>query len=334
MSPLPNFPAVDEGDTSAFVSTGQLPPDDRVQILVDAAYARYRDNDEGENATHYPALARVSRDLFGVALASVSGKIWSAGDAEVEFTIMSVAKPFVMALVCHELGPEAIREKIGVNATGLPFNSIMAVELHAQRLTNPMVNTGALATTSLIAGETAEAKWQHIQKGLSAFAGRPLQLNEEVFASALGSSHRNIGLAAFLHGYDRLYFDPVATLGLYLRQSSLNVTAKDLAVMGATLAHGGTNPLTGVRVVKPSVCRYVLAVMTTAGMYETSGEWLYRVGLPGKSGVGGGILTVASGKGGMGCYAPPLDAAGNSVRGQLAAGFLAEQLGLNLFASK
>jgi glutaminase len=333
MSKSPTPPMLDQSDTSTFVSTGHLPPDDQVQTLVDAAYERYRTNQEGQNAQYYPALARVSPTLFGVAIANVKGKSWTAGDAELEFTIMSVAKPFVLALVCQELGPDAIRDQVGVNATGLPFNSIMAVELNPQRLTNPMVNTGALATTSLVPGETAEAKWQHIQDGLSAFAGRSLTLNEEVFASARSSSHRNIGLAAFLHGYDRLYFDPVATLGLYLRQSSLNITARDLAVMGATLAHGGINPLTGVQVVDPSVCRYVLAVMTTAGLYETSGEWLYQIGLPGKSGVGGGILTVAPGKGGMGCYAPPLDAAGNSVRGQLAAQFLSDQLGLNLFAS-
>jgi glutaminase len=232
MSPLPNSPTLDQSDTPSFVSTGQLPPDDDVQILVDTAYERYRSNNEGQNAQHYPALARVPRDLFGIEIACVNSKTWSAGDAELEFTIMSVAKPFVLALVCQEIGSDAIRERVGVNATGLPFNSIMAVELNPQRLTNPMVNTGALANSSLVPGATAEDKWQCIQEGLSAFAGRSLTLNEEVYASALSSSHRNIGLAAFLHGYDRLYFDPVATLGLYVRQSSLNVTARDLAVMG------------------------------------------------------------------------------------------------------
>ncbi|MBP1467893.1 glutaminase A [Candidatus Chloroploca sp. M-50] len=317
-----------------FISTGQLPADAQVQALVDEAYARFRLRDEGENAQHYPALARVPRDLFGICVVGVNGKIYAVGDAEVEFTIMSVAKPFVLALVCQALGPEVVREKIGVNATGLPFNSIMAVELHAQRLTNPMVNTGALATTSLIPGATAELKWQHIQEGLSAFAGRSLTVNEEVYASASASNHRNRGLAAFLWGYDRLYFDAPATLDLYTRQSSLNVTTKDLAIMGATLADGGVNPVTGVRVMDAGVCRYVLAVMATSGMYETSGEWLYATGLPGKSGVGGGILTIAPGKGGLGTFAPPLDAAGNSVKGQLVAHFLSAQLGLNLFASQ
>ena len=323
-----------EGEVPVFVSTGKLPPGTQVKTLIDAAYARYRTNDEGQNAQHYPALAEVSRELFGICVASINGATYSAGDAAAEFTIMSVAKPFVFALACQEHGPEAVREQIGVNATGLPFNSIMAVELNAERVTNPMVNTGAMAATSLVRGDTAEAKWQCIQDGLSAFAGRQLSLNEEVFASASASNHRNRGLAAFLHGYGRLYFDPVATLDLYTRQSSLNVTAHDLAVMGATLAAGGVNPLTGNAVLDPDICRYVLAVMTTAGLYETSGDWLYAIGLPGKSGVGGGILTVAPGKGGMGAFAPPLDAAGNSVRGQLAARFLSDQLGLNMFASQ
>ena len=322
MSGLYDTAQFGEGEAPGFVSTGQLPPDSQAQALVDAAYTHYRTNDEGQNAQHYPALAQVPRNLFGVCVASVTGRIYSAGDANVEFTIMSVAKPFVFALACQELGPEAVRAQIGVNATGLPFNSIMAVELSEQRVTNPMVNTGAMAATSLVPGDTAEAKWQSIQAGLSAFAGRSLTLNEDVFASASASNHRNRGLAAFLHGYGRLYFDPVATLDLYTRQSSLNVTAHDLAVMGATLAAGGVNPLTGTSVIDASICCYVLAVMATAGLYETSGDWLYDIGLPGKSGVGGGILTVAPGKGGMGSFAPPLDAAGNSVKGQLAARFL------------
>jgi glutaminase len=318
----------------AFVSTGHLPPGGRVQALVDAAYEQFRANDEGQNAQYYPALARVPRHLFGLCLAGVDGRSHSAGDAEVEFTIMSGAKPFVLALVCQAIGPDAVRERIGVNATGLPFNSIMALELNPRRLTNPMVNTGAMAATSLVPGETAEAKWQAIEDGLSAFAGRRLSLNEEVYASASASNHRNRGLAAFLWGYERLYFDAVATLDIYTRQSSLNVTVKDLAMMGATLANGGVNPLSGHAVIEPRICRYVLAVMATAGLYENSGDWLYGIGLPGKSGVGGGIFTVAPGKGSLGCFAPPLDAAGNSVRGQLAARFLSEQLGMHLFASE
>lgn len=318
----------------AAVSTGTLPPDERVRTLVRQAYENFKDNDEGQNAQHYPALARVPRDLFGIAVGSVHGKVFSAGDAEHPFTIMSVAKPFVLALVIEALGIESVRAKVGVNATGLPFNSVMALELNPQRLTNPMVNTGAIATTSLVPGATADEKWQVIQEGLSRFAGRPLTLNEEIYASASASNQRNRGLARFLESYERLYFDAEQTVDLYTRQSSLDVTARDLAIMAATLADGGYNPITGEQVVAPEVCGPVLAIMATAGMYETSGEWLLDVGSPGKSGVGGGILAVAPGKGGLGCFAPPLDAAGNSVKGQLAARFLSAHLGMNMFASR
>lgn len=316
------------------VSTGQLPPSDRVRALMHATHERFKFNDEGQNAQYYPALADVPRDLFGLCVAGTDGEIYAVGDADYQFTIMSVAKPFVFALVCQAIGVAEARALLGVNSTGLPFNSIMAVELNSDRLTNPMVNTGAIASTSLVPGATAEAKWACILDGLSGFAGRALTLNEAVYASASASNQRNRGLASFLEGYGRLYFDPVATVDVYTRQSSLNVTTKDLAVMSATLAGGGVNPLTKQRVVDALVCPPVLAVMATAGLYETSGDWLYEIGLPGKSGVGGGIITVAPGKGGMGTFAPPLDTAGNSVKGQLAAKFLSQQLGLNLFASK
>lgn len=324
----------DNNPYSLPVSTGHLPPPERVRALVDAAYARYRSNDEGRNADHYPALARVPRELFGLCVVGTSGAVYSAGDATVPFTIMSVSKPFVFALVCQAIGAEQARQKLGVNSTGLPFNSIMAVELSADQLTNPMVNSGAIATTSLVPGETDEAKWQFIHEGLSRFAGRELNVNEEVYASASASNHRNQTIARLLESYGRLYFEPLATVDLYTKQCSLDVTAMDLAVMAATLADGGLNPITKEQVIDTAFCPPVLAVMATAGLYETSGDWLYDIGLPGKSGIGGGIITVAPGKGGLGTFAPPLDAAGNSVRGQLATKFLSEHLGLNLFASK
>jgi glutaminase len=247
---------------------------------------------------------------------------------------MSVSKPFVFALVCQAIGAEQARQKLGVNSTGLPFNSIMAIELSSNQATNPMVNSGAIATTSLAPGATGEAKWQFIHAGLSRFAGHELTLNEEVYASAAASNQRNQAMARLLDSYGRLYFDPLATVDLYTRQCSLDVTARDLAVMAATLADGGVNPITGEQVIDTALCPLVLAVMATAGLYETSGDWLYDIGLPGKSGVGGGIITVAPGKGGLGTFAPPLDEAGNSIKGQLATRFLSKELGLNLFASK
>jgi glutaminase len=197
-----------------------------------------------------------------------------------------------------------------------------------------MVNSGAIATTSLVPGASIESQWQFIHDGLSRFAGRTLPLNEEVYASASETNYRNQGIARLLQSYGRIYMDPADAVDLYTKQCSLNVSAKDLAVMGSTLADGGVNPLTKERVVDAAVCHYALAVMLTAGLYETSGDWLYDIGLPGKSGIGGGIVTVSPGKGGLGTFAPPLDSAGNSVKGQLVAKFLSQRLGLDLLVSQ
>jgi len=316
------------------VSTGHLPSSAVVQTLVKDAYEQFKPNLDGEQADYYPALARIPANLFGICVAGINGILYSAGDALFPFTIMSVSKPFLFALVCQALGLEQVRQKLGVNSTGLPFNSILAIELNPSRLTNPMVNTGAIAATSLVPGESIETKWQFIYQGLARFAGRELALNEEVYASASASNQRNHVIARLLASYDRFYDDPLEAVDLYTRQCSLDVTATDLAVMAATLADGGVNPITKERVIDRVLCPPVLAVMATAGMYETSGDWLYDVGLPGKSGVGGGIITVAPGKGGLGTFSPRLDRAGNSVRGQLATQFLSTRLGLNIFASE
>jgi glutaminase len=316
-----------------YVSTGHLPTPEQVKALVAEAHARYKSNSEGENSQVYPALARVASDLFGVCVVGCSGNVYAVGDTDYEFSIMSVSKPFVFALVCQSIGAEQAREKLGANSTGLPFNSLSAIERSPDGRTNPMVNAGAIATTSLVPGVTAEAKWQFIHGGLSRFAGRKLPLNEEVYTSASETNFRNRSIARLLQSFSRVYCDPVEATDLYTRQCSLNVSAKDLAVMGATFADGGVNPLTKERVVDATVCHYALAVMATAGLYETSGDWLYDIGVPGKSGIGGGIVAVSPGKGGLGTFAPPLDSAGNSVKGQLVAKFLSQQLGMDLFVS-
>ena len=316
------------------VSTGRLPAAEHVVRLVDEAYQRCKSNKDGKNSQVYPALAAIPSDLFGVCVVGTSGEVYAVGDAEYEFSIMSVSKPFVFAEVCQAVGPEQARQKLGANATGLPFNSLAAVEHSGDGRTNPMVNAGAIATTSLVPGATADAKWDFIYAALSQFAGRQLSLNEEVYASATQTNFRNQGIARLLQSFERIYCDPAQATDLYTRQCALNVSARDLAVMGATLADGGVNPITKQRVVDPAVCHYALAVMTTAGLYETSGDWLYDIGLPGKSGIGGGIVTVSPGKGGLGTFAPPLDSAGNSIKGQLVAKYLSQQLGMDLFVSK
>lgn len=304
-----------------FVSTGSLPRPDAVQAALDEAYERHRTDSDGEVSRVYPALERMPADLFGVCVVGTSGRTYAAGDADHDFTIMSVSKPFVFALACERLGPDELRRAVGVNATGQPFNSVEAVERSPDGRTNPMVNSGALATTNLIPA------WEQLHDGLSRFAGRELAIDDEVYASAVATNTRNRELA-------RLLDLPDAAVENYTRQCSLLVSAHDLAVMGATLADGGVNPVTGERVIAAEVCHYTLAVMLTAGLYETSGDWLYDVGLPAKSGIGGGIVTVSPGKGGMGTFAPPLDAAGNSVKGRRVARLLSARLGMDLLISK
>src|SRR5262249_22407049 len=283
-----------------YLSTGPLPPLEVVKTLMAEAYERFKSNAEGCNSDAYPALASVPIDLFGVCVVGTGGNVYAVGDTDYDFSIMSVSKPFVFALVCHEMGAEQIREKIGANATGLPFNSLAAVERSPDGRTNPMVNAGAIATTSLVPGKTLDAKWRCIHDGLSRFAGRKLQLNEEVYASATETNYRNQGIARVLQSFGRIYLDPAQATDLYTKQCSLNVSAKDLAVMGATLADGGVNPLTKQRVVDAAVCHYALAAMTTAGLYETSGDWLYEIGRPGKGGIRGGTRARAAGQGGGG----------------------------------
>ncbi len=330
--PIP-LDSIETGDAGA-VSTGRLPGREQVARAVDEAHARFRGEDGGEVANYIPALGRASRALFGICVADIDGSWHSVGDADHEFTIQSVSKPFVFALVCQTIGAAEARAKIGVNATGLPFDSVMAIDLNPERTMNPMVNAGAIATTSLAPGASAEEKWRFVREGLSRFAGRELAMDGEVYESEAASNQRNRGIARLLEGFGRMYCDALEATDVYTKQCSLRVTAKDLAIMGATLADGGVNPLTRERVIDAVHCKIVLAALATAGLYERSGDWLYDVGLPGKSGVSGGIFTAAPGKGGLGTFAPPLDDAGNSVKGQLVTKFLSSRLGLNLFASK
>ena len=233
----------------ALVSTGSLPTAAQVEALVAEAHERYREDASGATSSVYPALARADPGLFGVCVIGMSGNVYGAGDTEVEFSIMSVAKPFVFALVCDLLGPDEVWQRIGVNSTGLPFDSLAAVERSADGRTNPMVNSGAIATTSLLPGATPEDKWHFLCEGLSRFAGRSLSIADDVYRSASETNMRNRSIAFLLRARDRIYCDPLEALDLYTRQSSLSVTARDLAVMGATLADGGVNPITGEQVI-------------------------------------------------------------------------------------
>jgi len=288
------------------------------QTAVDAAYAKFRTLEEGKNADYIPALAKVDSKLFGIALVTVDGKVVKKGDVTSPFSIQSISKVFALASALQTSGDEAVLEKIGVDATGQVFNSIVAIEQMKGKEMNPFVNPGAIATTSLVEGKTPEEKWARIIGIHEAFAGRKLEVDQEVYRSESETNERNRAIAVLMHAYGRLYFDPIVTTDLYTRQCSISVTASDLAVMAATLANGGKNPITGKQVIDQEHVKRILAVMATAGLYDDSGIWLYRVGLPAKSGVGGGIIAVAPGRFGIAVFSPPLDAAGNSVRAQKA----------------
>lgn len=311
------------------------PSDADIEKAVKEAHQKFQGNTEGKNADYIPALAKVPSTLYGISVVTVDGQTIEAGDTSVPFAIESISKVFTAALVAEQQGVKVLQDRIGVDATGLPFNSVAAIEINTRKRTvNPLVNAGAMATASLVQPKgDFDAKWRAVLDNMSAFAGRSLEVNEEVYKSEAATNQHNQGIAVLLLSYEHMYDDPIKSCDVYTRQCSVNVTARDLAVMAATFANGGINPVTKKRVVSAEVVRHILAVMATAGLYETTGDWLWAVGLPGKSGVGGGIIAVAPGRLGIGTFAPPLDAAGNSVKGQLAVQYLSETLHLNLFDS-
>lgn len=315
------------------VSTGAVPPGPHIDELLARAYAHAERHHEGTVADYIPILGEADPEAFGLCVADVNGGLHELGDTRTRFSIQSISKAFVYALLCEEIGHERVLEVVGVNNTGLPFNSVVAIELNDGHPMNPMVNAGAIATTALMPGDTAEAQWEAVRTGLSRFAGRPLDIDQVVYRSEADTNHRNRAIAQLLESYGHLDGDPLEIVDVYTRQCSLLVDARDLAVMGATLADGGVNPLTGERVVSADVSRDTLAAMAASGLYERSGEWLFEIGLPGKSGVAGGLVTIAPGKVGIGAYAPRLNSAGNSVRGQIGTAYLSRALGLNIFAS-
>jgi glutaminase len=299
------------------------------QAAIDAAYNKFKDLKEGKNADYIKELATVDPKIFGIVIVTADGQVFTKGDIASQVSIQSVSKVFTMAKVIEEQGAEAVKEKIGVDATGMRFNSIVAVELQKGKEINPLVNPGAIAASSLINGKDSAAKWKSIVQVQSDFAGRQLSLNMPVYISEAGDNLRNQAIAHLLLAYGRMYWDPKEATDIYTKQCALNVNAKDLAVMAATLANGGVNPVTKKKVVSPETVMHTLSVMATAGLYDNSGIWLYDTGLPAKSGVGGGLLVVCPGKFGIAVVSPPLDAAGNSVKAQKAIQYVIEQLKAN-----
>lgn len=302
-----------------------------IEKLLEEAYNKFKDVKEGKNADYIKELANVDPNIFGIALVTTDGTVYTKGDIKSMVSIQSVSKVFVMAQVLEELGPQAIQDKIGVDATGVRFNSIVAIELQKGKEINPMVNPGAIAATSLVAGADSAAKWKSILQKQSDFAGRQLTVNGPVYVSEAGDNLRNQAIAHLLLAYGRMYFDPVQSTDIYTKQCAINVNAQDLATMAATLANGGVNPVTKKTIVSPKTVQYTLPVMATAGLYDDSGIWYYNSGLPAKSGVGGGLLAVCPGKFGIAVVSPPLDAAGNSVKAQKVIKYVVEQLKVDPF---
>ena len=305
-----------------------------IQAALEEAYESYKDVEEGKNADYIKELATVDPNIFGIALVTTDGDVYTVGDVSSMVSIQSVSKVFTMAKVIEEQGHQAVQDKIGVDATGEVFNSIVAIERMKGQEINPLVNPGAIAATSLINGADSAAKWKSIVDVQSAFAGRQLSLNMPVYISEANDNLRNQAIAHLLLAYGRMYFDPVESTDVYTKQCALNVNAKDLAIMASTLSNGGINPVTKVSVVSNETVMYTLAVMATAGLYDDSGIWYYNSGLPAKSGVGGGLLAVCPGKFGIAVVSPPLDAAGNSVKAQLVIKYVVEKLGVNPFLIK
>ena len=304
---------------------------EKIQAALDEAYAKYKDVTDGKNADYIKELANVDPRIFGIALVTADGEVFTIGDIESKVSIQSVSKVFTMAKVIEEQGHQALQDKIGVDATGEVFNSITAVERMRGKEINPLVNPGAIAATSLVSGADSAAKWKNIVQVHSDFAGRKLSLNMPVYISEAGDNLRNQAIAHLLLAYGKMYFDPVQATDIYTKQCALNVNARDLAIMAATLANGGVNPVTKKKVVSPETVGYTLPVMATAGLYDDSGIWYYNSGLPAKSGVGGGLLAVCPGKFGIAVVSPPLDAAGNSVKAQLVIKYVVAKLGVNPF---
>jgi len=303
--------------------------DAKIKAALDNAYSKVGKMNGGKNADYIPALAKVDPKIFGIALVTADGRVYTTGDVKSEVSIQSISKVFTLALVMEQQSPAAVEKNIGVDATGQAFNSIVAIEQYKGAEINPLVNPGAITATSMVKGDGRRGIWKNIIDTYGEFAGRSLSVNAEVFKSESETNQRNQAIAALMYAYGHIKDNPARATDIYTEQCAVSVNAKDLAIMAATLANGGKNPVTGKTVMKASNVPEILAIMATAGLYDDSGKWLAKTGLPAKSGVGGGIIAVVPGKYGIASISPPLDSAGNSYKAQLAIAEVDKALGSN-----
>jgi glutaminase len=325
--------------SAPFLSLGQkaspvAPNRPEVEAVVREAYNKFRSDTSGKNADYIPYLAQVDSKLFGVAIVTTDNQVLTLGDINYSFSIQSISKVFTLAMAMEEIGPEKVFDRVGSEPTGRAFNSVFAVADMPSHTGNPFVNAGAIATTSLISGKSADEKWNKILDFYSRVAGEKLTLIDEVYKSEAATNTGNKALSMLLAKYERIYADPFESVDVYTKQCSVGVNVAQLARMGATLANNGKNPTTGEQVIKAEYVPHILATMTMAGLYDGSGGWAWHVGLPAKSGVGGGIVAVMPGKGAIAVFSPRLDEAGNSVKAQQVIQYVANRLDLNVFSPR
>jgi len=321
------------GTAHAFVASGTTPTAAELQKVVKDAYEKFKDVKEGKNADYIPELAKVPSELFGVVIVTAAGEVYAAGDVDYAFSIQSVSKPFTAALVMQEQGDQAIKDKIGVEPTGLKFNSILATQIIPQVSVNPLVNSGAIAAVSMVQASSAEERFNKILGFFNVLSGATLSVIDSVYKSEAATNQRNRSHGYILAASDRIYSDPMEAVDVYTKQCSIGVTAKQLGIMGATLANKGMNPITKSKAIDAKYVPKVLAIMMMAGFYNESGDWAYTTGLPAKTGVGGGIVAVVPGQLAIVGFSPRVNDAGNSVRSSRAITYIVNELGLNIFGS-
>jgi glutaminase len=302
-----------------------------IGVAVDEAHARFAQLAGGANASYIPYVAGVPSALAGVAVVTVDGQVAQCGDTGYAFAIESISKVLTLALALEDVGADEVRAKVGADPTGMPFNSVMALELHGGKPLSPLVNAGAMASVSLIKAGDREERWRRILDMQNRLAGSTVALCDEVNRSEQSTNFHNRAIAWLLYSAGTMYCEPMEACDVYTRQCSTLVSTVQLAAIGATLAAGGVNPLTKQRVLRAENVPCILAEMTMEGLYDSSGDWAYTVGLPGKSGVGGGLLAVMPGVAAIAGFSPPLDPVGNSVRGQRMVAHVAHRLGWNLY---
>lgn len=308
---------------------------DEIRAAVKEAYLQFKGNREGKNADYIPYLAGINSELFGISVVLLDGETISIGDTDYRFGIESVSKVHTAILVLKQYGANAVLQKIGADATGLPFNSIIAILLENDHPSTPLVNAGAITACSMVrpTGD-ADAKWNAIVSNMEELADSAPVLIDELYRSESDTNFNNRSIAWLLKNYGRIYDDPIMSLDLYTRQCSLGVNTVQLAVTAATIAGRGINPVTGKKVFDASLAHKITSLIATVGFYERSGDWLYSSGIPAKSGVGGGVMGIMPGLFGIASFSPPIDAAGNSVRAQLAVRYIMNKLDLSVFGGQ